>query len=118
MQSVAATMPAEVATQVALPRDQRGPVFAAPWEATAFALVVNLAQAGHYTWSEWVAYFSAELAAARDAELRGDATPSYYEHWLVAAEKLIVAKGLASADQLAFRKFFLRTNGTCKPMRQ
>ena len=38
----------------ALPRDEAGaPVFQAPWEAQAFAMVVRLREAGHLTWAEW-----------------------------------------------------------------
>ena len=32
--------------------------FAEPWEAKAFAIVVKLAEAGHFTWPEWVECFS------------------------------------------------------------
>ena len=31
--------------------------FAEPWEAKAFAIVVKLAEAGHFTWREWVECF-------------------------------------------------------------
>jgi hypothetical protein len=34
-----------------LPRDIGGPVFAEPWQAQAFALAVQLAAAGHFTWT-------------------------------------------------------------------
>jgi nitrile hydratase accessory protein len=90
----------------ALPGDAEGPVFAAPWEAQAFALVVRLFEQGHYTWPEWVEYLSAEIAAAKKSPERPQA---YYEQWLAAAEKLVAAKGLASADELAARKRQLAT---------
>ncbi len=92
-------------------------MFAEPWEATAFALVVNLAQAGHYSWQEWVEYFSREIASAKEEELAGRPTPSYYEHWLAAAEKLMVAKGLASREQLAAKRFGLAANRACQSMK-
>lgn len=113
----AAAFPRVLADHLDLPRDDEGPVFAEPWEAQAFALVVQLCDAGHYTWPEWAKVFSAELASAKDAELRGDPVPSYYEHWLVAAEKLILAKGLVTRDQLAVAKFGLAANRSCKPMK-
>ena len=58
-----------------------GPVFKEPWEATAFAMAVRLSEAGKFTWSEWVDYLSAEIAAAKQ---RGDPDlgDRYYEHWL------------------------------------
>src|SRR5580692_2701987 len=46
------------------PRDETGPVFAEPWQAQAFALAVQLSEAGHFTWSEWSETLGAELRAA------------------------------------------------------
>ena len=42
------------------------PVFAEPWQAEAFALVVHLNQVGAFTWSEWTEALSREIAAAGD----------------------------------------------------
>ena len=56
-----------------------GPVFKEPWEATAFAMAVRLSEAGKFTWSEWVDYLSAEIAAAKrsgDPDLGDRATTS------------------------------------------
>lgn len=80
-----------------LPKDEDGVVFAAPWEAKAFALVVHLHQQGRFAWQEWVDALSGEVAADRDA------TPhrAYYELWLSAAEKLVNGKGLVAAERLA-----------------
>jgi len=33
--------------------DNNEPVFNEPWEAQAFAMVVNLHQNGAFTWTEW-----------------------------------------------------------------
>lgn len=92
---------ARLAEDASLPRDAEGPVFSAPWEAQAFALVVLLFEQGHYTWPEWVRYLSAEIAAAKASPHHPQA---YYEQWLVAAEKLVAAKGVASLDELAARR--------------
>ena len=80
-----------------------GPVFKEPWEAAAFAMAVRLSEAGKFTWTEWVDYLSAEIAAARQ---RGDPDlgDRYYEHWLAALEKLVVDKGLGSESELAALK--------------
>ena len=80
-----------------------GPVFKEPWEAAAFAMAVRLSEAGKFTWSEWVDCLSAEIAAARR---RGDPDlgDRYYEHWLSALEKLVIAKGLGSEAELAALK--------------
>ena len=37
----------------ALPRDDAGPVFSAPWEAQAFAMTLSLHARGVFTWREW-----------------------------------------------------------------
>ena len=100
--TVATPIP-DIQGDAAIPHDDAGPVFGAPWEAHAFALVVRLFEQGHYSWSEWVKYLSAEIAAAKHAP--DPSQPgAYYEQWLAAAEKLIVAKGIATAQQLADRK--------------
>ena len=38
-----------------MPRDAQGPVFAAPWQAQAFALTLSLHERGAFTWKEWAA---------------------------------------------------------------
>ena len=83
-----------------LPRDDAGPVFREPWEAKAFAVVLDLHDKGCITWPEWVESLSAEIAAAK---ARGDPDlgDGYYLHWLAALEKLVAAKGLASERELA-----------------
>jgi len=90
---------AELAALPALPRDEDGPVFKAPWEAQAFAMTVKLHERGIFTWSEWAAALAAELAAAA---ARGDPDDGthYYEHWLAALEKLAAAKQVVSAAEL------------------
>lgn len=75
------------------------PSFAEPWQAQAFAITLELHRRGVFAWSEWAQALGAEIAAAQaagDAD-RGD---TYYQHWLAALERLLAAKGLASADEL------------------
>jgi nitrile hydratase accessory protein len=78
-------------------------VFAEPWQAQAFAIAVTLAQRGCFTWSEWTATIAAEIAAASAAGGTSGGE-DYYRHWLAALEKLVAAKGLVLADELARRK--------------
>jgi nitrile hydratase accessory protein len=80
--------------------DDRGPVFAEPWMAQAFAMALQLHQRGLFTWPEWAAALSAQIAAAQAA---GDADlgNTYYRHWLAALEALVTAKGAAAAGELA-----------------
>jgi nitrile hydratase accessory protein len=82
-----------------LPRDAEGPVFAEPWQAQAFALTVQLSQAGYFTWPEWAETLATVL---RDADGPDDGS-RYYEHWLVALERLSLAKGLVDAPALGLR---------------
>lgn len=86
-----------------IPRDGEGPVFREPWEAQAFALVVQLHQRGLFTWKEWADTLSAEIRAVGD---RGepDTGADYYRHWLAALERLLAAKQLADAAQLGARR--------------
>jgi nitrile hydratase accessory protein len=83
-----------------IPQDGDGPVFREPWEAQAFAMVLELYDRGHFTWSEWVRHLSAEIAGAQ-ARGQADTGGTYYRHWLAALEKLVAAKGLTSAEELA-----------------
>ncbi len=82
-----------------LPQDADGPVFAEPWQAQAFALVVRLHAGGVFTWPEWAAALSAELA--------GDPTDTgalYYDHWVAALERLAGQRGLLTSTELGERK--------------
>ena len=91
--------------------------FAAPWEAKAFAIIVEMAQAGHFTWSDWVDCFSKEVAAATAVEAAGGNAPSYYEQWLNAAETLLIDKGITSKAQLVAKRFAIGSVGTTHAMK-
>jgi nitrile hydratase accessory protein len=86
-----------------LPKDKSGPVFEEPWQAQAFALVLQLNEMGLFSSGEWSAALAAEL---HDAARRGEADDGtrYYDHWVAALEKLVVAKGLTNAAALSCRK--------------
>ncbi len=76
------------------------PVFAEPWQAHAFALVLQLHERGLFTWPEWADALAAQIAraqAAGDAD-RGD---TYYHHWLAALEAIVATKGASTAAELA-----------------
>jgi nitrile hydratase accessory protein len=82
------------------PRSGDAPAFAEPWQAHAFAMVVQLHERGLFSWTEWAEALAAQIAAAQaagDAD-RGD---TYYHHWLAALEALVAAKGAGSAAELA-----------------
>jgi nitrile hydratase accessory protein len=75
------------------------PVFAEPWQAQAFAMTLALHQRGLFSWPEWAAALAGEIAAAQRAG-DPDHGDTYYRHWLSALERLVAAKGAASADDL------------------
>jgi nitrile hydratase accessory protein len=78
-------------------------VFAEPWQAQAFALAVKLSEQGYFSWKEWAEALGNELrSAAQQGEPDDDR--HYYEHWLVALEHLVAAKGLADPAALVARK--------------
>ena len=87
-----------------LPRDGGGPVFAAPWQAQAFALAVSLSEQGHFTWKEWAAALGGELKGAEDRGEPDDDGSRYYFHWVAALERLVTEKGLTDHPGLAERK--------------
>ena len=79
------------------------PVFAEPWQAEAFALVVHLHASGAFTWNEWADALSVEIKAAEARrEVEDDAC--YYEHWLAALERLVTTRGMTEPSALAARK--------------
>jgi nitrile hydratase accessory protein len=84
-----------------LPPDDGGaPVFKEPWEAQAVAMAVTLHERGLFTWSEWAAALSAQIAAAQAAG-DPDTGETYYAHWLAALEGLLAARGVATPEALA-----------------
>src|SRR5919108_3731208 len=85
--------------RVALPRKNGELVFEAPWEARAFGLAVALNEAGVYPWRDFSQGLAAETAALEQQGAHG----SYYERWLETLEKLAVARGLVTLDELDAR---------------
>jgi nitrile hydratase accessory protein len=90
-------MPGSMKSDQKKPGDE--PPFREPWEAQAFAMTVKLHEAGHFTWPEWAAVLSKEIA---EAQKQGDPDlgTTYYHHWLRALERMVVAKGLVLPGEL------------------
>ena len=82
-----------------LPRDDSGPVFAAPWQAQAFAMALHLHARGLFSWTQWAEALGAEIRAAGAT----DDGSRYYEHWLAALEKIVAASGATDARALRER---------------
>ena len=86
-----------------LPRDADGPVFAEAWQAEAFALTVRLHEAGCFAWTEWAATLATVLKEVRERGETDDGS-RYYDHWLVALERLVTEKRILHPADLARRK--------------
>lgn len=80
-----------------------GPTFCEPWEAHAFAIVLQLHARWLFEWAEWAGMLAAEIRLAEAAD-GPDTGAAYYHHWLSALEKLIIKKGLTDASALKRRQ--------------
>lgn len=83
------------------------PIFNEPWEAQAFAMVVNLHQRGAFEWSEWAECLSEQIHSGEER--------SYYQHWLTALETIADKKNLASTAALQSRKQAWHDAAACTP---
>lgn len=89
------------------------PLFHEAWEAGAFAMVLQLCEAGYFTWSEWTTALAREIKTGAD---RSEANPgeAYYLRWLAAleglcAEKALVTRTEAEERKAAWRRAYLET---------
>ncbi len=87
-----------------IPRGPDGePVFAAPWQAQAFAMTLALHARGLFTWKEWAAALATEIKRAQGAGDPDDGS-TYYRHWLAALERLVADKGVTTPADLDDRR--------------
>ena len=96
-----------------LSTDDDQPVFASPWEAQIFALVVGLHQQGCFSWPEWTECLSAEIAALR-TKSEADLGDSYYRLWVIVLERILTGKSIVCSDDIQncatkWRKAYLNT---------
>lgn len=91
---------AALAPVAPIPADSKGPVFAEPWQAQAFALTLQLQAKGLFTWAEWAQALGDEI---REHLAHGGCSDGsdYYERWCEALERIVVAKGAASHEVIA-----------------
>ncbi len=87
---------ADMDERIALPRKNGELVFEAPWEARVFGLAVALSEGGLYSWRDFSQALATEIATAEQEGI----TSSYYERWLASLEKLVIAKGLMTGEEL------------------
>ncbi|MSP82681.1 MAG: nitrile hydratase accessory protein [Alphaproteobacteria bacterium] len=80
-------------------------VFAAPWEARAFALVHDLHARGMFDWREFQEALAAEIAHGGASPEPTSGTASvYYMQWFAAALRLLEVKGIVDPAVLAERR--------------
>jgi len=77
----------------------QGRVFAAPWQAHAFAMTLHLHERGLFTWQDWADTLSAQIT---EDQQHGDPDDgqTYYHHWLGALEKMILKLNIGTQDQI------------------
>ncbi len=92
----------DAAGSAAPPRRNGELVFQAPWESRVFGVTVSLQRAGVFTWDEFRRLLIEEIGAWERQGL-GAAQWSYYERWQAALERLLAAKQLCAAGEVAER---------------
>lgn len=99
VQPLIASRLAEAARDIAAglgPVASAAPVFAAPWQARVFSLVVALIESGRIDRNEFRARLIAEIG---QADKQGE-TGAYYHCWLAAAEGLFATRGWLRPGEL------------------
>ncbi len=101
----------EMEGAIALPRQNGELIFEEPWESRAFGIAVALAEGGAYAWEDFRLRLIGEIQDwEHDQKGDGAATDSgahdwtYYRHWLVSLERVLLERGVVSADELAERE--------------
>lgn len=105
--------PADRESDLRLASDLGAPKFAQPWHAQAFGTAMALSRAGLFAWSEWVDTFSRVI---RDEPQRPgeESNAAYYRQWETALERVLLASGVLSQDDIAaaaedWRRSYLAT---------
>jgi nitrile hydratase accessory protein len=106
---MAGSLDAALAALPLLPRDDDGPVFAEPWQAQVFAIVVQLTERGELSWQDWAACLGAQF---KQAEQHGDVRTgeTYYHHWLNALEGLLIEREFTRPADLAAERETIRAD--------
>jgi len=68
------------------------PVFAEPWQAEAFAIVVALHERGVFSWNQW--------ADALSTQVKAPGGENDYAAWLAALESLLVSLNVTATAEV------------------
>ena len=88
--------------RAAPPRSNGELEFQAPWESRLFGVTISLYRAGLFEWDEFRRLLIEEIAAW-EKQGHDRVEWSYYERWQSALERLLAARKLWNADELATR---------------
>ena len=90
-------------------KDEQHFVFAEPWEAHAFAIVVKLSEKGLFKWSDWTNTLAEEIKEAKE-QGNPDFGNTYYKFWLSALETILLEKNiLKKSDLISIMEQWRRT---------
>jgi nitrile hydratase accessory protein len=77
--------------------------FSREWERTAFGVALALSRDGHFEWEDFRQQLISTIGAWENQHGTDDPSWNYYDQWLAALESVVVASGLATADELVAR---------------
>lgn len=112
----------------ALPLHEPNRSFDQPWQAQAFAMIVEMHKGDMFTWPEWVELFSSVIR--ENPALAGETSnDTYYRQWMIALEKMVNKVADLSTETVdkrvaEWRRAYLNTphgqpivllNATCPP---
>jgi nitrile hydratase accessory protein len=96
MTRIAERLATDINGPAAIPRRNGEPIFSEPWESRIFGIAIGLCERGYYTWDEFRDCLIEEIGAA---DARHDIS-TYYERFLAALERLMLAKGICLRDEI------------------
>lgn len=94
-------------------KDLDGPAFDQPWQARAFALVINMHKKGLFEWKDWAETLSAEIKTSPTLP-HESVNDGYYRQWMAALETMMASLGLIDRPEVTsraeqWRKAYLNT---------
>ena len=97
------------------PRENGSLHFDRDWEGRAFGIALALSKQGRYEWDEFRRQLMASIAEWESQHPLDDQSWDYYERWLIALERLVIASGAVSdADWEARTEEIMASLMTCK----
>lgn len=77
--------------------------FSTGWERQAFGVALALSKAGHFDWEDFRQQLIGAIGEWENTHPTDDASWSYYDCWITALERLLIAERLVSPDEIAER---------------